>query len=273
MNALKNAFIRFGNKVSQNGSVVTCIDDNNIKIILSKIDKKQIHYGLSYRSEVRGTGHSYNGFNTIFTLYIEEKNFGKIKLPIPGLYNIKNALAAWAVARELRIDPEIIKNTLESIECPDRRFQVRGKFGELLVIEDYAHHPTAISQVLKAAKKGFSKKIIAVCQPHRYSRVKDTLNEFSSCFKYADVVFITDIYPASEEVIPNISSKILVNEISKSGHKNVNYIPDLDYIPDRLLEIISGDEIVIFLGAGDIYKIIDKFIELLKTRYLLEQKC
>jgi len=273
MDALKNAFKTFANQTKNDGVIIYCKDENNVEDVMLSTQKRKVLYGLSKQADVRATEINFKAFNTSFNLYINEKNWGRINLPLPGTYNIKNALAAWAVARELEIDHEIIKYTLESFESPERRFQLRGEFGDLVVIEDYAHHPTAIKQVLKTAKKGFSKKIIAVFQPHRFTRVKESFNEFISCFDEADIILITDIYASSEDVIPNITGKSLADEISRNGHPNAIYIPEIKSISRKILKLITGNELIIFLGAGDICNEIDHFIALLKKQNIQDGQC
>jgi len=265
MESMKEAFIRFANKVPFYGTIVFNLDDKNIQEILPHFEKRPIPYGLSQQAEVRGTELAFEGFTSRFVLIDRDRKIGEIKLHLPGIYNVRNALAAWAAADELDIAPDIIKSALEGFVAPDRRFQLRGKFGELLVVEDYAHHPTAIKSVLSAIKIGFSKRIIAVCQPHRYTRVNELFSEFTTSFYDADVVVMAEIYSAGEPKIPNITGEILASEMAKHGHHNVIYLPEVSMIPHKLIEIIEGNELVIFLGAGDIYKAINKFIELMSS--------
>jgi len=270
MENMKDAFLRFANKVPFYGAIIFCLDDKQVQEIVPQFEKKHISYGLSQQAEVRGADLEFDGFSSSFTLFIKGDEICRLNLPTPGVYNVRNALAAWAVAEELGIDRKIIISSLEGFESPDRRFQSRGVFGELIVIEDYAHHPTAIRAVLNAAKNGFSKIIIAVCQPHRYSRVKDLEQEFYSSFNDADIVIMTDIYSAGEANIDDITGEKIASEITRHGHRKVLFTDELKDIPEMLFEIIQGDELIIFLGAGDISKIIDKFLDSLKSRF--EQK-
>ncbi|MBU1627883.1 UDP-N-acetylmuramate--L-alanine ligase [bacterium] len=266
MDKMKDAFLMFANKVPFYGATVFCQDDENIRKIMPFFEKRHISYGLSEESEVRGTNLEFEGFSSSFDVFLKRKRMGEIKIKMPGEYNIRNALAAYAVGNELEIDPEIIRSSLMEFESVDRRFQLRAKFGELLVIEDYAHHPTAIRNVLNASKGGFSRRIIAVCQPHRYTRVKDLMAKFVSCFDDADIVIITEIYSAGEVPLAGVSGKILADKIKKKGHSNIFYIPELDEIPQKICEMIHGDELVIFMGAGDIYEAVNGFIELMNSR-------
>jgi UDP-N-acetylmuramate--alanine ligase len=264
MENMKDAFIKFSNKVPFYGAIIFCLDDKYIQELVPFFEKRHISYGLSQQAEIKGKNLEFDKFSSSFTIYNKALEIGRIKLQIPGFYNVLNALAAWAVATELEVEPSIIKSALEEFKGADRRFQVKGKYKDMLIIEDYAHHPTAIKCVLNAAKVGFSKKIIAVCQPHRYTRVQDLLSEFTTSFYDADIVFITEIYSAGESIIPNLSGKTIASEIKKHGHREVYYISDISEIPGKISEIVKGDEIVIFLGAGDIYKSIDGLIELLE---------
>jgi UDP-N-acetylmuramate--alanine ligase len=267
MDSMKNAFTRFANMVPFYGAIIYCIDDENVREISTHFERKHISYGLSEKADVIGDDLKFDRFNSSFTIRKQEKSIGKITLKLPGIYNVRNALAAYAVSNELEIDPEIIKSALIEFESADRRFQLKGKFGELLVIEDYAHHPTAIKSVLNASKIGFAKKIIAVCQPHRFSRVKDLMEEFALSFDDADTVIITEIYSACESPIAGVSGEILTDKIKKHGHQSVNFVSDPEDVPQKISEIIHGDELVIFMGAGDIYRAVESFNELMKSRF------
>jgi UDP-N-acetylmuramate--alanine ligase len=184
---------------------------------------------------------------------------------VPGKHNIYNALAATAVALELEIPFENIAKAFEKFKNANRRFQFKGEERGITVIDDYGHHPTEITATLSAAKSGGSgKRTVVVFQPHRYSRTKELMNEFALCFNNADVLFITDIYAASEQPMEGITAEILTENIKQYGHKNAQYIGDVKDAADKVLPFLQEHDLVITLGAGSITRLSDEIVEKLK---------
>lgn len=262
---IKAAFIEFANKVPFYGFVTLCMDEPALQDIIPQINKKIITYGLTTQADVRATDISHNNFVSKFTLKYFGKKLGEINLKIPGLHNVKNALVAVTIAHELGIEFSVIKKALESFSGVYRRFEVKYD-KEILVIDDYAHHPTETTVVLAGIRSGWDRRLVVVFQPHLYSRTRDFYQEFGRSFLNSDVFICTDVYPAREEAIPGISGEIIAETAKKFGHKNVIYVKDKNDVPAKLNEIKRDDDIIITMGAGDIWKQGDRFVEILKNK-------
>jgi len=258
---LKTTFLEFANKVPFYGLVAVCLDDSGIKDILTGIKKKVITYGLSRHCDVRAEDIHYNERSSVSTVIYKGKRLGAIKVNIPGLHNIRNALASVAVNLEMGVDFEIIRQSIEEFTGVNRRFEIKGEFNGVLVVDDYAHHPTEILATLQAARSGWDRRIVAVFQPHTFTRTRDFYKDFARSFDDADVLFITDVYPAREKPIEGISGKIIADAAVHFGHKNVHYIPDVNNIFPELRKMLQSGDILITLGAGDIWKISKKLTE------------
>ncbi len=199
-----------------------------------------------------------------FRVLYQDSDMGEFHLPLPGIHNISNALASIGVAIELDIKTEDARTALGAFSGVERRFQVAGRIrgretgkgeaGEIMVVDDYGHHPTEIRATLSAAKEGWGKKTLVIFQPHRYTRTRDMLDEFADAFDSADVLIITDIYPAGERPIEGVTAERLYETIRRHGHPNVMFMPDKTLIPARVYEIMRPGDMIITLGAGDIWK-------------------
>jgi UDP-N-acetylmuramate--alanine ligase len=262
LNDIKSAFIEFSNKVPFYGFVVVCMDEPALQDIIPQINKKVITYGLTTQADVRAADISYEKFSSSYTIKYGKNELGKIKLNVPGVHNIRNSLVAVCIATELGIKFDIIKNALEKFTGVYRRFEVKYD-SEVLVIDDYAHHPTETSATLAAVRSGWDRRLIAVFQPHLYTRTKDFYLEFGRSFLNSDVFICTDVYPAREKPIEGITGELIVNAAKKFGHKKAIYIKDKNQIPQSLFEHKQDGDIIITMGAGDIYKYGEKFIQML----------
>ncbi len=262
---VKQAFIDFANKVPFYGAVVVCLDDPNVRAIIPEIDRRIISYGLTEKAKIRATDIKINHFNSTFTVWNSNEELGEVTLKAPGKHNVKNALAAIAVGMELKIHFEDIKSGLERFEGVFRRFQLKTEAGGVMVVDDYAHHPTEVQATLNAARKGWKgRRIVAVFQPHLYSRTQDLYKEFGLSFFDADVVVITDVYPSREKPIEGVSGKLISDAAKEHGHKNVHYLKEKENLADKLKEIVTEGDIIITMGAGDIYKYGEEFVNWLK---------
>ncbi len=261
---IKAAFVEFANKVPFFGFVILCLDEPALQDIIPLINKKIITYGLTSQADIRAVDIKFNEYSSKYTVIYKDEELGRIELQIPGLHNIKNSLVAVCIAKELGIDFKTIKKSLESFSGVYRRFET--KYNEdILVVDDYAHHPTEINATLSAIRNGWKRRLVAVFQPHLYSRTRDFYAEFGRSFLNCDLFICTDVYPAREEPIEGISGRMVADSTSSFGHKNVIYEPDKNKIPELLLKKIQPNDIVITMGAGDIWKIGEKFIESYKT--------
>ena len=224
-------------------------------------------YGLSLQAEVHAAGIEKRGTNTSFDLIIGGKTEARITIGIPGDHNVCNALAAAAVALELGIPVKFIEKGLEGFKGVERRFQVKGRAGNILVVDDYGHHPVEVKAVLKAVKDGWKRKAIIVFQPHRYSRTEDLFSDFITSFNDADILIVTDVYAAGEKPSKDFNSEKLFEAIKKHGHRAVEYIAEKDEIPARLMEIAEDGDMVITLGAGDVWQVGEVLVEALEEKY------
>ena len=262
---VKEAFVEFANKVPFYGAVILCLDDPNVRSIIPEIERRILTYGMTPQAEIRAADLELNHFQSSFIVYHEEKELGEIQLNAPGEHNVKNALAAVAAGLELNIDFARIKSGLERFEGVFRRFQLKAEQDGVMVVDDYAHHPTEVKATLSAARNGWKKRrIVAVFQPHLYSRTRDLYKEFGSSFFDAEVCVITDVYPAREEPIEGISGQLIADAAREYGHRKVFYVEDKQNLPGKLAEIVKTGDIVITMGAGDIYKYGEQFVSLLE---------
>ncbi|RKY89126.1 UDP-N-acetylmuramate--L-alanine ligase [candidate division KSB1 bacterium] len=268
---IKDAFVEFSNKVPFYGSVIACLDERSVQDILPRIEKRLITFGLTTQADYRANSFKFDNFTTKFKVFKKGKFIGNATLKVPGEHNIKNALAAIAVSEEMEIPFVKIKNVLKKFTGVYRRFELKGIVNDIMVIDDYAHHPTEIKASLKGAKYGWKRKIITVFQPHLYTRTRDFCEEFGRAFFHSDVLVVTDIYPAREAPIENVTGELIADWAKKFGHKNVIYVRDKNEIPEFLLSIVKPGDMIITMGAGDIWKTGEKFIELLKIKFVDEK--
>lgn len=266
MDNLRKAFITFANKVPFYGATIVCLDHPEIQRILPEIQKRIVTYGVSTQADFQATSVRQEGFETVFDLTIQQSPLGEVRVRMPGEHNALNALAAIAAANELGISLETTRGALQAFEGVQRRFQLRHQIDDILIIDDYGHHPKEIEATLRAAKSGWQRRVIAIFQPHRFTRVRDLADDFHRCFYQADKLIITDIYPAGESPIEGVHAKNLYEGILRHGHRDVTYIPDKEDIASALASIIQPGDMVITLGAGDIWKTGDKLAEMLKEK-------
>ncbi|MFN1834714.1 UDP-N-acetylmuramate--L-alanine ligase [Balneola sp. MJW-20] len=262
---VKNAFIDYANKVPFYGAVVVCLDDPNVRSIIPELKRRIISYGMTPQARVRAVDIHLNAFSSTFTVMHNGEKAGVITINTPGEHNISNALAAVATGIELGIDFKLIKKGLERYQGVFRRFQLKYENG-VMVIDDYAHHPTEVKATLQAAHKGWpDRRVVAVFQPHLYSRTQELYKEFGLSFFDAEMLIVTDVYPSREKPIEGVSGKLITDTAEQYGHKNVRYIKDKEDVTDTLKEICKEDDIVITMGAGDIYRFGEEFVEDLKS--------
>ncbi len=262
---IKSAFIEFANKVPFFGFVVLCLDEPALQDIIPQINKKIFTYGITPQADIRASNITHSERHSEFSVIYLGKELGRIKINIPGIHNVKNALVAVTIAKEMGVDFAVIKNALEKFAGVYRRFET--KYDEdIMVIDDYGHHPTEINVTLDGIRRGWNRRLVAVFQPHLYSRTKDFYAEFGRTFLNSDVFICTDVYPAREKPMEGITGELITKTAKQFGHKNVFYEPDKTKIPELLNQIYKPGDIVITLGAGDIWKFGEKFVELLKAR-------
>ena len=257
---IKGAFIQFAAKVPFYGFVVLCLDEPSLQDIMPKIKKKIVTYGLNGQADLQAVELVHRQGTTTFTAVHDGKDLGSIVLQIPGKHNVQNALAAIAVGLELNIPFEKVKAGIEKFTGVFRRWEVKADLDGIMVVDDYAHHPTEIKATLAGAKSGWRRRVVCVFQPHLYSRTRDFYDEFGRAFFHADLLVVTDVYPAREEPIQGVSGELIVNAAKSFGHKSVQYVPDKEDVPEHLLSVVQPGDIVITMGAGDIWKYGEEFI-------------
>jgi UDP-N-acetylmuramate--alanine ligase len=261
LDEIKKAFIQFADQVPFYGSVIVCVDEPGAAALIPHLRRSVITYGLSAGAQVRALNPKYEQMHTHFSLTVRGENRGGIDLNLPGLHNVKNALAAVAVAEELKIDFEAVRRGLTKFHGVERRFEIKGEAQGIMVVDDYAHHPTEIKATLAAAKRGWNRRVIAVFQPHLYTRTRDFAADFGVSFGEADVLIVTGVYGARELPIPGVSGELVVAAARSAGHSQVLYVPDKTAILSEVLKIAKAGDIVITLGAGDIGKVARDLME------------
>ncbi len=258
---IREAFLQFANLVPFYGATILCLDDPNVREILPRIKRKVITYGLSTEADYRAEEIRSSGSSSRFSVFCRNVLLGTAKLNVPGLFNVHNALAAVAVAKEMDLTFPVIREGLQLFTGVHRRLEVRGEAWGVTVADDYGHHPTEIRATLAAAKQVWSGRIIVVFQPHRYTRTKALFKEFLTAFRDADVLIVTDIYAASEEPIPGVTSTILCEEIRRAGHPDTVHCADFDAVLNRLMKIARPTDIILTQGAGSVWKVGDAFLK------------
>lgn len=261
---IKNSFVSFANKVPFYGAVFICLDEVSLQEIVPRLKRRIITYGLTPQADVRATEIKTALGKCEFTVFWKEDRLGRIMLQLPGEYNIKNALAAVAIGIELEIPFEQIRSALIKFTGVHRRFEVKADIGDILVVDDYAHHPTEIKACLRGAREGWDRRIIAVFQPHLYSRTRDFYEDFGKSFFDADLLIGTDVYPAREDPIPGVSGALVTEAAKSLGHRHVLYVPDPADLPLTLKKQVKPGDLVITMGAGDIWKTGEELIEILR---------
>lgn len=259
---IKSAFIEFANKVPFYGFVILCLDEPALQDIMPSINKKIITYGLNSQADVRAVDITHNEFRSTYKVKYFGKELGEITLKIPGKHNINNSLVAVVIGTELGVDFKVIKSALESFSGVFRRFEIKYN-KEILVIDDYAHHPTEVAATLKGIRDGWDRRLIVVFQPHLYSRTRDFYQDFGRAFLNSDIFICTDVYPARELPIEGVTGDLIASTTKKFGHKNVNYVADKNDVPALLNKIKKDGDIIVTMGAGDIWKYGEQFVAML----------
>ena len=262
---IKDTFAEFINKVPFYGLAVLCLDDENIREILPRVKKRYITYGLSAQADIRATHVIHDGFSTSFVAHYKGYRLGEVKFSMPGAHNVLNALACIAIGLELDLPFITIQEGFAKFSGVGRRFTVKGEPNGIMIVDDYGHHPAEIRATLAAARLGWpERRIVAVFQPHRYTRTKELFGDFVTAFYDAEVLILTDIYAAGEQPIEGATSERLAHEVLRHGQKNVTWIADREKIPGHLAEIVKSGDIVITLGAGNIWQQGEGLLEVLE---------
>jgi UDP-N-acetylmuramate--alanine ligase len=261
---IKSAFLEFVSKVPFYGRVILCWDEKNLRELISEIERPLTTYGLSPQADLTADSVRFAENHSTFEVSIRGKRVGQIRLDVPGEHNVKNSLAAVGVALELDIPWEKIRAGLERFKGVHRRFEIKGQAKGVMVVDDYAHHPTEIEATLKGAKAGWKRRIVAVFQPHLYSRTRDFHQEFGRVLLESDVLVVTDVYPAREDPITGVTGELVWQAAKRLGHKNAFYVPRAEDAASLLAKMVRPDDMVITLGAGDVHKVGTELLEMLE---------
>jgi UDP-N-acetylmuramate--alanine ligase len=251
---LRSAFRRFLDKVPFYGRAILCVDDTEVAGMLADLERPVIAYGLTAQADVTASDIVHEGFNSNFTASLGGDRLGEVRLPVPGLHNVYNSLAAIAVGLELEVPFDTIASALASYAGTQRRFQKKGEAKGIAVYDDYAHHPAEIRATLSAARLGWKGRVVALFQPHRFSRTRDLLPEFGTAFHNADKVLVCDIYSAGEDQIANLTGEDVARSITSHGHRNAEYVGACDKAVKKAVDELQDGDLLLTLGAGDIWK-------------------
>lgn len=258
---IKGAFVQFAGRVPFYGFIVLSVDEPALLDIMPQLNRKKIiTYGLSPQADIQAVGVTHKDNTSTFTMVRSGADLGQITLRVPGKHNVQNALGAMAVALELGVPFEKVKSGIERFEGVYRRWEKKGEIDGITVYDDYAHHPTECKATLAGAKAGWRRRVVCVFQPHLYSRTRDFYEEFGKSFLLSDVLVVTDIYPAREEPIQGVTGELIVTAAKRFGHKDVHYVPDKAQVSSTLKTIARKGDIVITMGAGDIWKCGEEFL-------------
>ena len=268
--ALQQAFVDFADKVPFYGAVVACADDAALRGLLSRMTRRVISYGfLESGAAIAGQDMQLEAFGSQCRVLRAEGDrrveLGRLRLRVPGRHNLLNALAAVAVGIEVGIPFDRVASALDEFRGAERRFQLRGEAGGVMVVDDYGHHPAEISAVIAAARAGLDRRVVVVFQPHRYTRTRDLADEFGTALAQADEVVMTDIYAAGEAPIPGVTVEALAAAVDRAGRR-VRLVKPLDDVPAAVADLARANDLVITMGAGSIGTVPDKILAALGQR-------
>ena len=266
LDEIKQIFIDFINKVPFYGRAVLCLDDPNVQEILPEVKKRYLSYGFSTQADFYATEVRHRQGRTSFTAHYQGKELGRIAFKLPGRHNVLNALAVIAVAMELEVPFQTIIGGFRNFGGLQRRFQVVDEVNGVMIVDDYGHHPAEIKATLAAAKSGWKKRVVAVFQPHRYSRTAALFDEFLTAFYQADLLLVTDVYAAGEEPIAGATAEALAQGIIEHGHKATYYRASIEEASELLVELVEAGDMVVTLGAGNINQICPLLAEKLRAK-------
>jgi UDP-N-acetylmuramate--alanine ligase len=266
LQAIMDAFVQFTNKVPFYGAAVLCLDDANVQAVIPRIVKRVLTYGMTSQADVTGRLVESSDEGSRFEVAHLGQPIGTARIRMPGEHNVLNALAAITVGLELRIPFATIAGALHEFLGVARRFEIRAVEHDVVFVDDYGHHPTEIAATLRAAKRNYTRRLVVVFQPHRYTRTNFLMREFGRAFFDADVLFVADIYAASEDPIPGVTSEALVRTIREHGHKNASYAGSKEQLTDAVASSIQSGDLVLTLGAGDVTSWNDDIVEKWRRR-------
>jgi len=267
MESIRDTFVDFINKIPFYGVAVLCLDNEEIQGIIPRLKKRYITYGMTSQADLKARDLEKEKLGVRFEVLYHNQSLGRVFVGMPGEHNVLNSLAAAAVGIELDLDIEVIKAGLKNLGGVGRRFELKGEHGNILVLDDYGHHPTEVMATLKTAKESWpDRRLIVAFQPHRYTRTQALFDRFVISFNEADVLIVSPIYSAGEKPIEGVSGEGLCQGIKAHGHKEAVYSPGQEETLSTLLSIVTSGDLVMTLGAGDIYELGGRLLKELSTR-------
>lgn len=256
IDAIKDVFIHFIDRIPFYGLAVLCLDNEYIQNIIPRVQKRYTTYGISTQADFQAREILFEGLKSRFGAYHLGRKLGDITLNLPGIHNVLNAMASIAVGVELSIPFTVIKSALETLGGVQRRMEIKGETAGITVLDDYGHHPTEIKTTLQAIKESWpGRRIVVAFQPHRYSRTQALFDEFTRAFYQSDLLLVLPIYPAGEKIIPEVDGPVLCEGIKAHGHKEAHYCKDFAAAIRLLKKVLKSGDILLTLGAGDVWKI------------------
>jgi UDP-N-acetylmuramate--alanine ligase len=263
---IKDVFLDFINKVPFYGMTVLCLDNEGIQELIPKVEKRFMSYGMTSQADYQAKDVAFEGMKSQYRLLYRGEDLGTVNLNLPGIHNVYNSMASIAIGRELGIPFPAILEALKEVEGVQRRLQVKGKANGVTVVDDYGHHPTEIKVTLQAVRQCWpDRRTVVVFQPHRYSRTEALFDDFTRAFYEADSLVVLSIYPAGEMPIEDVTAEKLCEAIRQHGHKDVVYRDSLSEALPHLKDILQPGDILLTLGAGNVWQVGEKFLEDLGT--------
>ena len=268
MESIRGTFVNFINQIPFYGTAILCLDNEEIQGIIPLLKKRYLTYGMSSQADLQGRNLEKHHLDVSFEVLYKNYSLGRVTVGLPGEHNVLNALAATAVGLELDLPMDVIKKGLKSLGGLERRFQLKGTSeNDVLFLDDYGHHPTEIIATLKTAKECWpDRRLLVVFQPHRYSRTRELYDHFVVSFNEADILILSSIFAAGEEPISGVSAKWLAQGIKEHGHKEVILCKGPEEIIKTVLSVVKQGDMLMTLGAGNIYRVGEKILEGLKER-------
>ncbi|MBW7994981.1 MAG: UDP-N-acetylmuramate--L-alanine ligase [Candidatus Glassbacteria bacterium] len=263
LEGIMDAFTEFVNRVPFYGTVIACMDDPNLVSVFPRIERRLLTYGESAQADIQLRDLSFGDGGTVSAVYRDGELLGELTLSVPGTHNALNALAAVAVGLELGVEFAGTAEALGRFKGVHRRGEIKGEAGGRLVVDDFAHHPTEIRAILDALRHGWSRPVTVVFQPHLYSRTRDLAAEFGGSFMQSDTLVVTEVYGSRETPLPGVTGELVAEAAREHGHRNVHYFADKSDLARHLAGMTSPGDLVVTLGAGDIYKVGEQLLELL----------
>jgi UDP-N-acetylmuramate--alanine ligase len=263
LDKLQDAFVEFCNRVPFYGLNVLCLDHPNVQALLPRIAKRFVTYGMAHTADYRVEGIKLEGYLTRFRAFQHDKELGEFTVRMVGAHNALNALAVIAVAEEMDVPLDTVRRALAEFGGVQRRFTIKGESRGVTVVDDYGHHPTEVMATLAGARRAFHRRLVVAFQPHRYTRTRDLMKEFSTAFNDADLLFLTGIYAASEDPIPGITGQTLADSIVSHGHRDVTFVEKRVDVAKAMAPRLREGDLVVTLGAGDITQVGPELLGLL----------